>query len=214
MAVKPMVLATLLPPAVAEVQSHGFARRRARVAFGQHGGNVLAGNSVETVAAHTGFGQRFGQREHLGQRRVAAVKGGVEASHLWHLGHTFQDGADGLQVVRLVQRRQGNEFVQVGKNLLGYPHWIRVLHSPMDHAMAHAGQAHLIGQTEQESSQMLQRSLMAQLDSFAPGFFGDDLAAGILGDESRGGGQAFKLAAKLQFQGVALHRENRELHAR
>src|SRR6185369_6494363 len=107
----------------------------------------------------------------------------------------------------------GNEFIEVRKNRFSYPHGPRVLHSTVDNAMTYASQLHFIAQPEQKRAQMLERSVMAQFDSFAPGLLGDDVAAGIFGDEPRGGKQAFKLAAKLQFQSIALHQEEGELHA-
>src|SRR5512136_3049652 len=117
------------------------------------------------------------------------MKRRVEASHLWHIGHPFQHYLDWPQVVRLVQRRQGNEFLQVGENLSIYQHGTRVLHSTMDDAMTDASQSNLSAQAEQIGSQMFQRSLVVQSDSFAPGFLGNDLSAGISGGKPRGGKQ-------------------------
>jgi hypothetical protein len=70
--------------------------------------------------------------------------------------------------VRLVQRGQRNEFLEIAKNAFSYPDGVRVLHSAVDDAMPHANQAQLIAQPEQERSQMIHRSVVAQLDSFAP----------------------------------------------
>ena len=45
-----------------------------------------------------------------------------------------------------MQRGQGNEFLQVGKNLCSYPHGARVIETTVDHAMTNASQAHLIAE--------------------------------------------------------------------
>ena len=99
--------------AVAEVQHHGLAARRALVEPRQHRGDVLVGEAVEAVAAHARIGELLRQREHLRERRVRPVDRGVEARDLRQLRRALEHRADRRQVVRLVQRRERHELLEL-----------------------------------------------------------------------------------------------------
>ena len=68
---------------------------------------------MEAVAPDTGFSQLRGQREHLRQRRIAAVEGGIEAGDLRKLRRALHQAPDRRQVMRLVQRRERNQFLEL-----------------------------------------------------------------------------------------------------
>ena len=57
------------------------------------------------------------QRHQLGDRRLAAMKAGVEAGDLRHVGQPLGDRFDRREVVRLMQRRQRNQRSQLVEHL-------------------------------------------------------------------------------------------------
>ena len=60
----------------------------------QDRGDVLVGDAVEAVPLDAALAEFAGQRHQRGDRRVAAVKAGVEAGHLRHVGHAVEDRLD------------------------------------------------------------------------------------------------------------------------
>jgi hypothetical protein len=104
----------------------------------QHRGDVLVGQAVEAIAAHALVVQFHRQCEHLRQFGLRAVEGGVEAGHLRHARLAFEHQPDRHQVVRLVQRRQRDELLQVRQHFAVHAHRRRVLHANMHDAMADA----------------------------------------------------------------------------
>jgi hypothetical protein len=132
-AVKPIVLATLRPADSAHMLaplprcSTTVRPRRPRVELRQHRGDVLVGQAVEAVAAHArGVGELLGSANlrqlglRCGGRRCrsrppAAGPGGARAA------------AGSAQVVRLVQRRQRHELLQVGEHRAVDAHRARIL---------------------------------------------------------------------------------------
>ena len=50
------------------------------------------------------------QRDQFGDGGLSAMKAGIEARHLRHVGQPFEDSLDGGQIVRLMQRGQWNQF--------------------------------------------------------------------------------------------------------
>jgi hypothetical protein len=68
--------------------------------------------TVEAVAPDSLVGQVARQRVSGGEFRLRAVEGGVETRHLRQLGVKFRKRRDGVEVVRLMQRRQRNQAGQ------------------------------------------------------------------------------------------------------
>ncbi len=102
----------------------------------QHFGNIFVGQAVEAVAAHALRSDGAGQGEELGDFRLAAMEGSVEAGHLRHAGQRGGQCVDAGQVVGLVQRRQRYEAAQ-GIDDGGIQHdGSRELLCAMNHAMA------------------------------------------------------------------------------
>ena len=76
----------------------------------QFGGNVFVGQAMKPVAAHA---QPL--RQGVAARDIGhgAMECGVEAGDLGKAGLCFRDGGDGGQVVRLMQRRQRAQALQL-----------------------------------------------------------------------------------------------------
>ena len=122
--------------AVAQVRHHGAAcGQRRHLGFGG-ARHVFIRQAMKAVAPHAVFMKAPGQRKHLRLRRLAMVKGGVKAGHLrqvWPLG---QQAANGRQVVRLVQRRQGHQGFELLQNTGVYPNWLGKQRAAMYHPVA------------------------------------------------------------------------------
>ena len=96
---------------------------------------------MKTIAAHALCVQLRRQREHLGNLRIAAVERSVEAGHLRQLRQTFEQQADRREIVRLVQRRQRNEFLERLQHLRVDSYGPAELEPAMHDAVAYANQS-------------------------------------------------------------------------
>ncbi len=74
--------------------------------------DVLVGEAVKSVAANALRVERFGNRKAVGDLRMAAMEGGVEAGDLQQLRLPLQDRADWRQVVGLVQGGERHETLE------------------------------------------------------------------------------------------------------
>ncbi len=92
---------------------------------------------MKAVAAHAFIVKAPGQGKGVGHEGVLAVKGGVETRHLQRLPKGRHGRADAGQVVRLVQRRQGGQRVELLQHLGVDPHRLRKMHPTVHHAVAH-----------------------------------------------------------------------------
>ena len=125
-AVKPIVVATLRPRAIAHMlaplprcatislpSAHSGAMR------GQHRDDVFVGEAVKAVAADA-----LGRQVARGSANCCAsggcrpVKRGIETGDLGHIRRDSGDGAYRGEIMRLVQRRERNQRFQVGKHLV------------------------------------------------------------------------------------------------
>ena len=96
---------------------------------------------MEAVAAHAFVVQRLGRANICASSGWRAVERGVEAGHLRaDLGRRSMQQPDRRQVVRLVQRRQRDELLQVGQHRRIRRTGRRIRQAAMHHAMADAGQ--------------------------------------------------------------------------
>ncbi|MCY1520626.1 hypothetical protein D9M68_554080 [compost metagenome] len=109
--------------------AHGDVRQRLAQALR----DVFVGQPVEAVAAHPFLVQALGQRVAVGHVAVAAVECGVEARHLRDPGPAFADDADRSQVVRLVQRRQRREGIQLCQDFVVDQHRLGQVGAAMHH---------------------------------------------------------------------------------
>ena len=199
---------------VAEVQHDRLAERSLRVVFRKRLCDVLVGQSVETVATHAALGKPLGQCEQLRDRRLRTMEGRVEARHLGKLRQTLKQQSDWREVVRLVQRRQGNVLFKRRQNLRIDEHRLRIFGAPVHDAMAHSSQSQLSELAAHEPHQMVERTSVPELDAVTPGFLRDKRAGAVLGDKVRRRMDALVLATGLELELAVLLREQRELDAR
>ena len=87
--------------------------RDSRRDLGQALSDVLIGEAVEAVAAHALGVELLRQRVMIGNRRVTAVKGGVETRNLRQVGRAREQRPDRRQIVGLMQRSERNIFLEV-----------------------------------------------------------------------------------------------------
>jgi hypothetical protein len=104
----------------------------------QDRGDVLVRQPVESVALHAGIADLLGQRDQLGHGRLAAMKAGVEAGDLRYAGQALLDRFDRRQIVRLMERRQGDEGPQLLQHLGGDDGRPCEAGPSVDDTMAHA----------------------------------------------------------------------------
>ena len=81
------------------------------------------------------------QGEGVVNPRVATVKRGIEAGHLYRIGEGVARGADAGEVVRLMQGRERLVFFERFQNLIGDDDRGGVLRAAVHHAMPDAGDA-------------------------------------------------------------------------
>ena len=73
---------------------------------------------MKAVAQNSGFSQRCGHCDDLGDFRTSRVKLGVETGDLYQIGTSLKPQADRLQIIRLMQRSEWNEsfkFIQYAR---------------------------------------------------------------------------------------------------
>ncbi len=91
---------------------------------------------METVALHPGIPNLPRERDQVRNGGMAAVKAGVEASDLRHVRQTLEDRFDGGEVVRLMERSQRDQLVELLQDLPGHDHRSGVARPSVDDAMA------------------------------------------------------------------------------
>src|SRR5262245_44437453 len=87
---------------------------------GQHGGDVLVGKAMKSVALHTCSTKFARERHDLGNGRLAAMKARVEAGDLRYGGKPLGNGFNGGEVVWLMKRCERYECAEVFENLRGH----------------------------------------------------------------------------------------------
>ena len=92
---------------------------------------------MEPVAADALLGVGPGQGEGLGHLGLGSVERRVEARDLRQIGAELGEGPDRGQVVRLVERSQGDERVEIGQDLGVDPGRLAILQAAVDDAVAH-----------------------------------------------------------------------------
>ena len=96
---------------------------------------------MEAVAPHTLLSVFPWQAKGLCHGRDARVKGGVKARNLGDVGSSVCADADSIQVVRLVERRQGDIFFEILQDLLGDEGRFRVIETAVNDPMTHGRDA-------------------------------------------------------------------------
>ena len=95
----------------------------------------LIGEAVETIAPQAFPPICVGQRKAHGDVRLRHVERRVEARHLRQFRQQAAQRLDRRHVVRLMQRRQRDQFGECRQRRIGDARGRRELRSPMDHAM-------------------------------------------------------------------------------
>jgi len=167
---------------------------RLRVDSRQDRCDVLVGQAVEAVAPDPLLREPARQGEGPGERGNRRVKRRVEAGHLGDVREALHDVADGRQVVRLVQGRQGNELIEIVQDLPVHDDRLRVLQPPVDHPVAHGpdpiGRA---GLAAAPGKDRLHGPLLAELRPGGPRPFADEPALPVFHAEARIGEEPLDL---------------------
>ena len=95
---------------------------------------------MKAVAPHAGLGQFLRQREHLRDRRVRAVAAVSKQATCGRSGARSNSRADRREIVRLVQRRERHELLQLGHDRRVDPHRRGIVGAAMHDAMADRGE--------------------------------------------------------------------------
>jgi hypothetical protein len=128
--------------------------------LGQRAGDEFVGQAVEAVALDAFGRQRARDGEGLGDRRVGAVEGGIEAGHLTDIGQQAGDGLDAVEVVRLMQRGEGDEALEFLDDFAVDRDRRRKKLAAMDNAMADGRQIPAVLRFAQPFQQEIQAGLM------------------------------------------------------
>ncbi len=121
--------------AAAEMGDDHPLRRNVRRDFRQDARDIFVGQTVEAVAPDAFGIETLRDRVMIGQRAMAAMKGGVEAGDLRQIRETGQDRTDRRQIVRLMKRRQRNVAFQSRQYVLIDPDRPVVVRAAMHDAM-------------------------------------------------------------------------------
>src|SRR6516162_605198 len=82
----------------------------------------LIREAMKSIPANAFLAEVARQGESLGETRLGAVEGGVEAGDLRDLRRSFHDRAHGGEVVGLMQWREWLQLGESGEHSLGHPH--------------------------------------------------------------------------------------------
>src|SRR4029453_4842117 len=124
--------------AAAEVRDDNFLSGNLRKDVVQNAGDVFIRESMKAVAPHALFFNFVRQGNEVNDRRVRTVETRGETGDLGNIGQTIENCFDRGEVVRLMQRRQRNQFVQLSQDFLSDDNWPSELRAAVHHAMAHA----------------------------------------------------------------------------
>src|SRR5215469_8595079 len=98
--------------------------------------DVLVGESVEAVTAHTVVPKLTRECKALSDLRHPAMKRGIEACDLGQTGIMTRDGIDDRDLTRQVQRGEGDKFVESGFELCVHKLRFGVFRAAVDDAMS------------------------------------------------------------------------------
>src|SRR3954462_5801088 len=85
---------------------------------------------MESITPDARFSQWRGESNHLGYFRTRGVKLGIEGTDLEQIRPALKTQTNGLQVVRLMKRRERNEDLQLIDDSAVEAHGVGVLQSP------------------------------------------------------------------------------------
>ena len=131
--------------AVAEMRDDNFAVRAGAEVGRKDRGDVFVGQAVKAVALHALPGQRAGQREGRGNVRLAGMKRGIEADDLRDVGVEFPKRADRFQIVRLMQRCERNQKLEIAQHGRRDANRLRIMLAAVHDAMPGGGDIDVLG---------------------------------------------------------------------
>src|SRR5262245_44885328 len=79
--------------------------------------DVLIREAVKTVALHARFANLSRERHELSELGLGPMEARIETCHLRYMRQPLKHGLNRRQIVRLMQRRERFERMQVGKHL-------------------------------------------------------------------------------------------------
>jgi hypothetical protein len=163
---------------------------------------------VEAVPLQAGAAELPRQGNELRDRRLAAVEARVEAGHLRYAGQPVEDRLDGRHVVRLVERRQGDEGAQLFEDLSRDDCRTGELRSAMDDAVADAEDTGPAEPRAQPGGQSVER---APPVAYRPAqrVVGELLARAVLGGEPWRRPDALDLSPRFRRQAASAGRARR-----
>src|SRR5271170_4104260 len=101
---------------------------------------------MKPVPANARVGEAARQSERLGEIRLRAVEGRVEAGDLGNLRRALHDRADRREVVRLMQGRERLEFREIIEHRLCNPYRLDIVEAAMDDAVTEGDNRSLLQQ--------------------------------------------------------------------
>ena len=168
---------------------------------------------MKAVAADSLVAEAAWQGNSLRDRRLRLVKCRVEAGDLREGRRHLCDGPHGRHVVRLVQRRQRDQRLQLRHDRSVDPRRRGELRAAMDDPVANRDDAMAgEGTALTPRQEKLDRALMTEVGASRPRLLGDQVRA-VAHGEARRGRQPFDLAAQQRARRVFVE-EDRELQAR
>ena len=149
---------------------------------------------MKAVTAHTLLGVATRQSERLRHRRLGPMKGGIEAGDLRERRRVFRHRSDRCQILRLVQRRQRNERLQLVERSRIDRNRARETRASVDDAMPDRHDA-MLGEHPgpAPAQQVLDRTFLAEVGPGCPLLLGNDVRARA-SDEAGPGRQPLELA--------------------
>ena len=117
---------------------------------------------MKPVALHAGVVELRRQRESLGDVRIRAVEGRVEAGDLRELRRTLEQPGHGRQVVRLMQGRERDEALESLDRLGPDPHRRRELQTSVDDPVPDPHQPPVREVVLQKLTEILHRAIVIE----------------------------------------------------
>ena len=169
---------------------------------------------MEAVAAHARIVQLGGNGEsprHVGVRRMER---GIEAGHLRQVGPAPEEHPDRREIVRLMQRRERHELLELRHDRGVHPHRRRVLGAAVDDPMADRRET-VSGAVRrlQPVEDVRERAIVSHLRARFPALLACRFPGGVLRDETGRGVDALDLPAGDQRKFRAALGKQRELDA-
>ena len=113
------------------------------------------------------------------------MEGGIEAGDLWKIGKLPGDGADGGEIVRLVQRRQWLELHQFGQHSLVEQDRAGIEQAAVDHPVAGGDDMDIVFVALQPLDQEAHPGRMVERSASGQPVLAQNLAVLVLADEVR-----------------------------